>query len=381
MKILLISEFFPVGKDLKFSGGVEARTYYLAKYLAQNHSVTVLTSRLNGVPTKEKLSGFTVFRVGPKRSYSATVGSIASRILFIKEAIVIGTNLDCDIVDGTNFITHFIARQVASHKKIPVVAWYPDVWLGSWIKNAGIVGILGEILERINLAYGFSAYIAISKSTAKKLRGKVKTMIAIIPCGIDETEFKGNHQKSNVPTIICVSRLAKYKNLKDLIFAFAKISKKVEKIKLVIIGSGPEQKNLRSLTKNLRLEGSVQFLSNLPRKELINYYLRSSIFCLPSSVEGFGISVIEAAAAGTPYVISDIQVFKEVTKNGQGGLIFKLGDIASLADKLEKLITDKSLYKIKQIECNRLAKNYSWVNIARETEKTYQSLLKPAAND
>ncbi len=376
MKILLISEFFPVGKDLKFSGGVEARTYYLAKYLSLDHNVTVLTSKLKGAPTKEKTSGFTVLRVGPRRNYSATVGSIASRILFIREAIITAKNLDCDIVDGSNFITHFIAKRIASYKKIPYVAWYPDVWIGSWIKNTGIVGILGELLERFNLAYGASAYIAISKSTAKKLSGKVNTKIELVPCGIDEAEFKGKHQKSNIPTIICISRLAKYKNIKDLVLAFAFILRKVKNARLVIVGTGPESKNLKNLAKNLKLDGKVKFLANLPRKELIDLYLSSSIFCLPSSVEGFGISVVEAAAAGTPYIVSDIGVFKEVTKNGQGGFIFKLGDIASLAEKLEKLLMDKALYKIKQADGKRLAKNYLWPAIAKETEKIYLGLLK-----
>lgn len=377
MKILLISEFFPTGKDLKFSGGVEARTLYLAKYLAKNgHIITVLTSKLENAPREEKLLGFTVLRVGKNRNYKATAGDLTKRANFTKEAIKMGKNIDCDIIDGSNFLTHFIAKRIAVSKKVPVVAWYPDVWIGSWIKNAGIVGLLGEFLERLNLTIGFSAYIAISKITADKLAKKVSTKITIIPCGIDEEEFKGKHQKSNIPTIICVSRLAKYKNIKDLILAFAKVERTINKIKLIVIGSGPEEKNLKSLAKNLKLESKVRFSSNLPRQDLINLYLESSIFCLPSSVEGFGISTVEAAAAGTPYVVSDIEVFKEVTKNGQGGLIFKLGNIKDLTEKLEKLLVDKALYKIKQAEGKRLAKNYSWATIAKETEKIYLGELK-----
>ncbi|MDO8487468.1 MAG: glycosyltransferase family 4 protein [Candidatus Curtissbacteria bacterium] len=377
MKILLISEFFPTGKDFKFSGGVEARTLYLAKYLAKKgHNITVLTSQLENAPGKEKLLGFTVLRVGKNRDYKATAGDLIKRANFAKEAIKMGKSIDCDIIDGSNFLTHFIARQIASRKKIPVVAWYPDVWIGSWIKNAGIVGILGEFLERFNLITGFSAYIAISKSTAAKLAKKVRTKITIIPCGIDEDEFGGKHQKSNISTIICVSRLAKYKNIKDLILAFALVSKEIGKIKLIIVGSGPQEKNLKSLTKNLKLESQVQFLSNLPRKELINLYFSSSIFCLPSSVEGFGISTVESAAAGTPYVISDIGVFKEVTKNGQGGLLFKLGDIKDLAANLERLLIDRNLYKKKQTEGQKLAAGYRWPDIALKTEKLYLELIR-----
>ncbi len=375
MKVLLVSEFFPIGKNLKFSGGVEARTYYLARYLAKNQNdVTVLTSQINTAPREEKLEGFRILRVGPKRSYSATAGGVLERIFFIKDAIKIGKNLDCEIVDGSNFITHLIAKRIATSKKIPAVAWYPDVWTGSWITNAGIVGILGEILERFNLASGFDKYIAISKSTAKKLPKKVDGKIEIIPCGIDKKEFKNGRKKSDA-TIICVSRLAKYKNVKDLLFAFALVSMKI-KAKLIIIGTGPEDKALKSLAENLKIRSKVQFFSNLPRRQLINLYQSSTIFCLPSRVEGFGISIIEASASGTPYVVSDIEVFREITKNGQGGLLFKLGDIKDLASKLETLLNDNKIYKKKQQEGLNLTRNYSWDDVALQTESIYKTLLK-----
>ena len=109
--------------------------------------------------------------------------------------------------------------------------------------------------------------------------------------------------------------------------------------------------------------------------------ITSRSFCLPdlsppSEVEGFGISVIEAAAAGVPYVVSDIPVLKEVTRNGQGGLIAKVGDIAELSQKLEKLITDKKLYAEKSKQAIHLAKSYQWPQIARLTESVYTKAVR-----
>ena len=219
MRILLVCEFFPAGKNLRFSGGVEARTFFIAKYLAEKYKVAVLAARLNGTPAKEKMFGFTIFRIGPKRDYTATVGNIPTRIKFIKNAIDFGKSLDVDIVDGGNHICHFIAKQISIYKKIPAVAWYPDVWLGSWIKNTGPLGLFGEILERLNLALGFDGYIAISKQTAQKLKEHIKDKINIIGCGVEEKEFVTKFKKFQNPTIVCVSRLTKYKNIKTLIFA------------------------------------------------------------------------------------------------------------------------------------------------------------------
>ena len=116
-------------------------------------------------------------------------------------------------------------------------------------------------------------------------------------------------------------------------------------------------------------------MENLPRKDLVRNLKESSIFCLPSGVEGFGISIIEAAAAGIPYVVSNIPVFREVTKYGQGGLFFDLGNIDDLTHKNQRLLRDQDLYQRKVREGIKLAQKYQWSTIAAQTERVYLDLL------
>lgn len=373
MKILLVTEFFPTGKDLKFTGGVEARTFYTAKYLAKNHQITILTTRLKGSKGLQRMFNFEVIRVGKPQDYRATATGILSRLSFIRDAIKKSRKINADIVEGTNFITHFIAIWIGAKKKIPRVAWYPDVWIGSWLQNAGAIGFLGEIVERLNLKIGFSAYIAVSRQTKNKLKKYVKGKINIIPCGVELSEFKVKTKKQN--TIICISRLAKYKNIKDLILAYALLKKQEKQLSLVIIGRGPQERELKDLAKNLKLKRGIKFLSNLSRKDLIRQFTASTIFCLPSEVEGFGITVVEAAAAGTPYIVCDIPVTREITKNGQGGIFASPGDVRDLSVKIEKLLTDPVLYREKVEEGLHLAQNYQWLQIAKQTEAVYKSTL------
>ena len=375
MKILIISEFFPTGKDLKFSGGVEARTFFLAKNLAKRHKVCVLTSRISGSLKKETIFNFVVFRVGPERKYIPTVGNILGRIRFAKAAIDFGKSQDVDLVDGSNFITHFVAKKISQAKKISTVAWYPDVWIGSWIKNAGIFGIFGEILERINLIMGFDAYIAISTKTAKKLKQHVKGKITVIPCGVDQKEFAKSAKKFANPTIICISRLAKYKNLKTLILAFAHLTTKLPNVRLIIIGSGPDYNNLKNLTKALKIDFNVKFLASISRKELVRLIKSSNIFSLPSLVEGFGIATIEACCAGLPYVISDIEAHKEVTKGGQGGFLIDSNEPLLFSKRFYELLTGKSLYSRKSKQAKKLSELYNWQKVAKDTEEIYKKLL------
>ena len=376
MKILLITEFFPSGKELRFSGGVEARTFFLAKNLIKKHKIIVIASRGIKDPKIEKMFGFTVYKVGPKRDYAASVGHLVSRVLFIKEAIKIGKTFDIDIIDGSNYISHLIAKQIANHKKIPAVAWYPDVWLNDWIKNAGIYGLFGEILERVNLLRGFDSYIAISNNTANKLKKFTQKNVHVVYCGVDENEFMVDRAKFKEPTIISVSRLTKYKNIKTVILAFASLSTKIKNVRLIIVGSGSEENRLKDLVKELKITKRVNFLKNLPRRKLIELYKMSHVFSLPSTVEGFGIATIEAGAAGLPYVNSDAPIHQEVTKDGFGGYLENSEIPSDFSKRFHELITNERLYNRKSKQAKKLSQIYSWKEISDQTEAIYESTVK-----
>lgn len=378
MKILLITEFFPKGKNLAFSGGVEARTYFVGKYLARRHLVYVVCSHQPGAARRESIDGIRVLRVGQTMNYNAGSGklNLIKLISFIKNAIDIGSKIQPDVIDGGNFIAHTIAKQISLKNNRPAVFWYPDVFIGKWIQTSGVIsGLGGWIVEKINLRRGADKIIAISRVTKDKLEKQIDEDVVMIPCGVDKKEFKQYLKKKEEETIICVSRLVKYKRVDDLIWSFSILLKRGIKARLKIVGEGPKEKELKTLVSMLGIKELVSFKKNLPRMTLVKELSSSYLFCLPSEIEGFGISVIEAAAAGIPYVVSDIPTFKEITKGGKGGIICELGNKNKLASGLAKLLTNKSLYKKKSVEAQILAKDYSWAKVAQETENIYKSLL------
>lgn len=163
-------------------------------------------------------------------------------------------------------------------------------------------------------------------------------------------------------TIICVARLVKTKRIDQLIKAASKL-----KDKLIIVGSGPQEKHLKQLAK-----GRVKFLKNLPRKELVQTIKQADVFCLPSVVEGFGIATIEAMACGLPAVLADIPVNREITHNGQGAVFFEPENIEDLTRQLKNI---KSIYKQKKSEAINLVKIYSWKKIYQQTKRVYESCL------
>jgi glycosyltransferase involved in cell wall biosynthesis len=125
------------------------------------------------------------------------------------------------------------------------------------------------------------------------------------------------------------------------------------------------------LAKDLEVSKDIQFLGNIAHPTAMEYLKKATIFCLPSMVEGFGLVTIEAMAAGTPYVNSQIPPTVEITHQGKGGLLFTPKDYRQLAKELLILLTDKKLYERKTKEGVTLARDYDWNVVNSQTEALF----------
>lgn len=378
MKILLITEFFPDLNAPVFSGGVETRAFNISKYLSVNNSVTVIARLLEGQRKKESLGNLEVIRLGnSQRSVEANIKSIFSRLKFQLLAYKEGINKKADIVEGSNFVSYLPAYFIGRKQKIPKVAWYPDVFQGQWVKLFGnILGLFGEVVERLTLSLNWNGFIAISSSTKNKLMlHNPKGKIEVIYCGVDGEEL-GKGAKFKNPTIIAVSRLVNYKHIDMIIKSISALKREVSDLKLIIIGTGPEENKLKELVSSLNLSSSITFQKNLKREKLLEFLRKSHILCHPSSEEGFGIVVLESLASNTPYVASRIPSISEITKGGLGGELVNPHDQDDLNDKLLSLLENSAKYRAKQKEGLELVKNYYWQNISDQTQTYYQSLIK-----
>ena len=284
------------------------------------------------------------------------------RILMTWQKIIEGLCSDFDLIEGENFSNHIIATVLGAIKRKPVVCWYPDVFIGSWLKLAGTVGVLGEIAERVLLCWPGINFIAISQTTKKKLVnfGVPKRKVTVIYCGTELIDLKQVKKYD----ICVVSRLLPYKKIDDLIVA-------TRDLHAVIVGQGPEEKKLKELANK-----NVVFLGYLPKhRDVLKVMAQSKIFCHPSEIEGFVIVIVEAMALGIPVVASNIPAISEITKGGKGALLFVPGDREDLAKKIRILLKNRKVYQQKVKEAKILARNYSWVEIAKQTEKYYENLL------
>lgn len=137
-----------------------------------------------------------------------------------------------------------------------------------------------------------------------------------------------------------VGRLNKDKGVLDLLRAFEKINKEYHKSILYIVGK--DEENLVSIIQNNKLFNNSIFYKDFTAVPE-NYMSLADVFCLPSYREGFGSVIIEAAACGTPSIGSNIYGLSDAIEDNRTGLLYEVGNINALFEKMQILITDKEL--------------------------------------
>ena len=334
MRLLFVTEFFPGNKRI-FTGGVEARTFFTIQELKKHHQVKVISRSSSKVP--------------------ATFLSIFSRLWFIISSTVKGLRLPrLDLVEGSNVVCYLPAWIIARAKGAKAVAWIPDV-LGS---NWRYFGFTGDECNDAQIT-----------GPAKKLhrRGINPDKITVVYPGVDIGEFQGQARRRNSPTVCVISRLVPYKKVGDSLKLLSQLKTQLPQVKLLVIGEGPELKSLRQQSKPLK---QVYFKSRLPRSELIKELKSCHLLCHFSTVEGFGLVILEALAAGLPYIAYDTPINREVTRHGQGGLLLPLKQPFDTAAVL-KLLTDPEVRQQKLDQGSKLLQTYSWKKSAKMVESAY----------
>lgn len=128
----------------------------------------------------------------------------------------------------------------------------------------------------------------------------------------------------------------------DLIKAFAKIAKKYPNWKIIFAGNG-EIENAKKIASEYGISNQIVFPGWINGKKKEETFQKASIYCLASNGEGFPMGVLDAWAYGIPCVVTPVGGIPDIIKDEVNGLIFPVGDIDTLASKLEKLITNKDL--------------------------------------
>ena len=213
-------------------------------------------------------------------------------------------------------------------------------------------------------------YVALTeaeKRWAEKFN--IKTKVVKIPNGVDLDKFSPEGEKIDLnlsrPIILSVGALTWYKHHERTIKAL----KKMEKGSLLIIGAGPEEKNLNDLARSLGVLERVKIIQ-VPYGEIPQYYRSADLFVLPSwDREAFGIVYVEALASGLPVVAPNDLSRQEIV--GQGGILIDVENANTYAFAMEKAL-NKSWGSLPR----KQAEKFSWNNVSRMYEQLFEEMFK-----
>jgi glycosyltransferase involved in cell wall biosynthesis len=161
---------------------------------------------------------------------------------------------------------------------------------------------------------------------------------AVVPEPIDLAEWRRllaqRPAESSRFTVLFVGRFYRRKRVEILLRATAALRACIPDLEVRLVGAGPCGPQLRGLATELKLDGTVTFLGDVTRSQLIAEYNRADVFCLPSVQEGFGIVLLEAMAAGKPIVAARAGAIPEVVPHG---LLVKPESDTAIAAGIEEL--------------------------------------------
>lgn len=354
MKILFISRAYP-----PVVGGIENQNFELGEWLGKIAEVEIIANKRG----KKFLPFFLPY---------AAIKAIFNASRF--DAILLG-----DVVLAV------VGFKVKLFHKKPVIcvahgldltfknSFYQKIWINLFAKK-------------------IDKFIAVGNETVKVSREKgiPENKIAFIPNGVDVQKFSEDYDRTalekiikgsieNKKFILTSGRLAKRKGVAW--FCENIVPKLPENIVYIIAGDGPDKKNIRTVIQKNNLQNRVKMLgyvSDEERNILLNtcdIFVQPNIK-IPGDMEGFGISVIEAALCKIPVLASNLEGLKDAIKDGQNGFLVESENVQAWISKTNELLANDVLrFEFGKKARQYVIDNFSWKIIVEKYFEEIKSII------
>ncbi len=310
-------------------GGAETWTREVVGGLVRRgHRVVVVARSASGVAQRSREAGAIVHRVeGGRLTFAGAVMRAAAKL---KPDVIVAQ------------YSAMPPAMVAAHgTRVPGIAIVHDLYgLKENLRTRG--PLRGRVrwlgLERSLEWVRPDAFLVPSNATAGGVRGLVPgAPVTVVPSGADHVRSPvGVRTARERGLIVLVGRLVPTKGAADLIEAVRVLRAEGSDVRAMVVGRGPEEPRLREAAAGV---GAVAFAGNVDDDALGEIVASASVAVLPSTREGWGLAITEAAARGVPYVAYDIPAVREQHAILAGGLLVPPGP-DHLAAALRELLTD-----------------------------------------
>jgi phosphatidylinositol alpha-mannosyltransferase len=212
---------------------------------------------------------------------------------------------------------------------------------------------------------------AVSEDARKLAQGYLGGEYTVLFNGVEIDRYAlAEPVKADGPTIFFVGRHEPRKGLEVLLEAMAALPADV---RLWVASDGPDTDRLRA-----RFAGDprIEWLGRLSEEDKIAHLRGASVFCAPSlRGESFGVVLIEAMAARTPIVASDLPGYRNVARPGQDAVMVPPGDVEALAGALQRVLADPGLAGALRSSGSKRADEFSMERLAAEYVTIYERML------
>ncbi len=344
------------------AGGAELHlSEILTRAVRDGDQVTWLSEAFPGSEPEDQFRGIRILRRGSWYNAHLALAQLYRRRLREERF-----DLVLEDINKVPFFTPCYVRP-------PVLAVVPHLFGATVFREASpaVGGLVWAHESLIPLVYRGVPFLTISESTRADLvrRGIPRERIDVVLCGLEQSAYSASAppEKRERPVITFVGRLRKYKGAQYAVRALARVLGRVPDARLAIVGDGPYRGRLESLARSLQVADRVEFLGALPHRAKVEALNRAMVAVAPSPKEGWGLTVIEANACGTPVVASRSPGLVESVRDGETGILVPHGDVGALAGAIADLLTDGPR-RIAMAEAGlRWSHGFTWERCYRES--------------
>jgi len=353
--------------------GMWERALYLAE---QGHSVSALVSSYPGASKEDTIDGVRVVRLGGVLTLWLTTFLYYERHCRGRY----------DVVVTEGFGGSRIPRLAPLYVREPIItewhqihadlfaAQYPKVFLPA-------LNAFERVVAYVHRNTTLMARTPEWKEAFPKL-GFRPDKIFVVPACISKEWFEqALPGQVSEPTIVWLGKFRRYKCPDHAILAMKEVIRQVPDAKLILAGRHDDLKyeaRLQQLIEQLGLADNIEFRFNLTEGEKRQLLTQARALVLPSSVEGFGIVVLEANAVGTPVLASD-GVPESVVGNEANGLRYHFGNIRELGRAMTRVLVDHVLYLRLSADSIRFAERFEWREVCTQYERVIELAATRAA--
>jgi glycosyltransferase involved in cell wall biosynthesis len=205
-----------------------------------------------------------------------------------------------------------------------------------------------------------------------------KTGIDVIHYGLTPPRFQETSRRElGLPEdeviLISIGRLVRRKALGDVLLALSRLEG--PRLRLLIIGEGPEERRLREMARTLGLSEQVEFMGAVWGERKFQYLAAADMFVLPSVHEGFGLVFLEAMHCGLPVIASTSGGQTDFLRDGETGYLVPVGEVEPLTQSILRLARDEGLRR-QMSEFNReYAKAFHISGVAERYEALFADVI------